>query len=388
MRNSVCAIYMRLSREDGTGKRESESISNQRILLMQYARQHGITVTYQFADDGISGITMNRDAFRQMLSMIEDGEINILLVKDLSRLSRDYIRTGELLEYWFPAHGVRFISVDDGIDTRSATSCDFFPIRAVMDDWYARDISRKVRAALYARQAEGYCTTPALPFGYQRSDCNIIINDKQAGTVRMIYDMYLNGAGFCMISAMLRDPKAPVYSAERCWSDVTVRRILKNTAYIGRLRLHSTQKLSYKSDIRINTDNPVFYPVPPIISETVFEAVQNRIISRSHSRPSPHWMSGKITCGCCGARMHITGLGAKCRIVCGMRKRGGECRNPSLSMSVLLRMIDNQLCTDGIPDVPQIRRRMILRICISAETVTVHVRYRRPAAASNCRICE
>lgn len=379
---------MRLSREDGTGKPESESISSQRILLMQYARQHGISVTYQFADDGISGTTMNRDAFRQMLSMIEDGEIKTLLVKDLSRLSRDYIRTGELLEYWFPAHGVRFISVDDGIDTHSAESCDFFPIRAVMDDWYARDISRKVRAALYARQAAGYCTAASLPFGYQRSGGNIIINTEQAETVRMIYDKYLNGAGFCMISDMLRNPESLLYSSERCWSDVAVRRILTNPAYIGRLHLHITKKLSYKSEMRVKTENPVLYPVPPIISEPVFEAVQNRIISRSHSRSSPHWLSGKITCGCCGAGMHITGSDAKCRIICGMRKRGGDCRNPSMSMTILLQMIGAQLCTDGIPDLPQIRRRMIGRVCISAETVTVHVRYRRPASVSDCGICE
>ena len=381
MNNASGAIYMRLSREDGCGNPESASISSQRILLMQYARSHGIAVGYQFVDDGISGTTMKRDAFRRMLALIKSGTIRTLLVKDLSRLSRDYIRTGALLEHWFPAHGVRFISVDDGIDTQSAAaSGDFFPIRAVMDDWYARDISRKVRAALYARQSAGYCTAAALPFGYCRNGSNIIINQKQAETVRQIFHVYTEGTGFRQIADMLRDPASPLFSPERRWSDVSVRRILTNPAYIGKLRLHITEKLSYKSEIRIKSKNPISCTVQPIISEQEFEAVQERILSRGHSRSSAHWLSGRITCGCCGARMHIAGAGEKCRIICGMRKRGGDCRNPSVSMTILLRMICEQLQRDGIPEPQTHCRSLIESICISADTVTVRVRYRRPIA--------
>lgn len=381
MQKAVGAIYMRLSREDGNGNAESASISSQRIQLLQYAKNHGIPIRYQFADDGISGTTMNRDAFRQMLAMIESGEIGILLVKDLSRLSRDYIRTGELLEYWFPAHGVRFISVDDGIDTKkNSASSDFFPIRAVMDDWYARDISRKVRAAIYARQAAGFCTAASLPFGYCRMNGNIVINEKQAETVRDIFRSYLTGAGFRQIAALLCNPGSVLFSAERRWSDVSVRRILTNTAYIGKLRLHITQKLSYKAETRVLTECPVIYPVPPIIRQKVFYAVLKQIESRSHSAYETHWLSGKIDCGCCGARMHITGKGPQCRIICGMRKRSGSCRNPSLSMTILLRTVSERLCADGVPDSDALRRSLIGRIIISADTITVHVRCRRPQA--------
>ena len=171
------AIYLRLSREDRRGA-ESESIANQRSLLLQYAQAHHISVAYEFADDGITGTSQNRKSLQKMYRAIEDGLIGTVLVKDLSRLSRNYIHTGKLVEEWFPQNGVRLISVDDGVDTGMISpSNDIFAIRAVMDDWYARDISRKVRAALYAKQHAGFCTSASLPFGYYRNNQQIIVDD-------------------------------------------------------------------------------------------------------------------------------------------------------------------------------------------------------------------
>ena len=168
------ALYMRLSRDDGQRLDESESITSQRLMLMQYAEHHGFPVIAAFSDDGQSGTQWYRSGLQDLLRTIEDGLVNTVLVKDLSRLSRDYLRTGVLLEHWFPAHGVRLIAVNDGVDTaHPSAGNDYSPIRAVMDDWYARDISRKVRAAIYARQDAGICTAASLPFGYYRTDGRI-----------------------------------------------------------------------------------------------------------------------------------------------------------------------------------------------------------------------
>ena len=246
------ALYMRLSRDDGQRLDESESITSQRLMLMQYAEHHGLPVIAAFSDDGQSGTQWYRSGLQDLLRTIEDGLVNTVLVKDLSRLSRDYLRTGVLLEHWFPAHGVRLIAVNDGVDTaHPSAGNDYSPIRAVMDDWYARDISRKVRAAIYARQDAGICTAASLPFGYYRTDGRIDKHPEASKHVLDIFRTYVRSRSLTATANTLNNAGIPSpRNARSGWSSTTVRRILRNTAYCGTLYIHVTRKMSYKSSHR------------------------------------------------------------------------------------------------------------------------------------------
>ena len=195
MSKMQAALYMRLSREESLQDAEPDSIVSQRLLLMQYAQMHGIKVVAEYADSGVSGTKWERCGLQELLRMIEEGGINTVLVKDLSRLSRDYLQTGTLLESWFPMHGVRLIAVNDGVDTGAHSSAnDYSPIRAVMDDWYARDISRKVRAAIYARQTAGICTAASLPYGYIRCGGEISAEPEKLRMLLTFSEAMLNPA--------------------------------------------------------------------------------------------------------------------------------------------------------------------------------------------------
>ena len=159
------ALYMRLSKDDGGA--ESSSIQSQRSLLLSYAGEHGFSVYNEYVDDGWSGTNFDRPEFLHMLSDIEAGQVNLVLVKDLSRLGRDYIGTGRYTEIYFPSKGVRCIAVNDGYDSLGGDS-DLIPFKHVMNEMYARDISRKIRSALAVRMGEGVYIGNFAPYGYQK----------------------------------------------------------------------------------------------------------------------------------------------------------------------------------------------------------------------------
>lgn len=360
------AIYLRLSREDGK-ETESESISNQRRLLLQFAQTHGIPIHYEFIDEGISGTTQNRKSLQKMYRAIEDGYIGTVLVKDLSRLSRNFIHTGELVEEWFPKHGVRLISVADGVDTSIVSpSNDIFAIRAVMDDWYARDISRKVRAAIRTKQRAGFCTCATLPFGYYRNEDEILIHAEQAEIVRRIFEDYVSGLSCREIANRL------------AWNDATVRRILMNPAYAGRLLLHKTEKYNYKSNrrIRLPESEYISFPVKPIISEQQFAQVQQMLAANGHRIYQKHALAGLVYCAVCGSQMHISGNAADGRAICSMRKRFGTCFAPSVKCSVLTDAVKKVLNEDGVHEGERNYHRYLSCIRVSPEHITICLKYR------------
>lgn len=375
------AIYLRLSRDDNIGT-ESESITSQRLFLLQYAERNHIEIGYEFSDDGISGTNWQRRSLQNLLQTIESGYIDTVLVKDLSRLSRDYIRTGELLETWFPEHGVRLIAVSDGVDTgiQSALN-DFFPIRAVMDDWYARDISRKVRSALYARQQAGICTAANLPYGYERSGDTVKICTETAEIVQSIYHAYQNGASCCAIAGALNTAGVtPVRKSASGWNDATVRRILCNPAYVGRLMLHKTEKRSYKSHQKrfLPASEHIVYRVPPLISDALFLQVQQRMKCAAHKLKPKDWLSGVVFCAQCGGRMYCTGSNHDARLICGTRKRRKLCENPSIKREMLIGMIESALAADSISVQSDLLPALIEHIAVSQDTVMLRVKYRNP----------
>ena len=160
--NYRVGMYIRLSREDGD-KQESESIGNQRKIIERYVKENNLTVIDEYVDDGVSGTTFNRPEFNRLVTDIESQKINMVITKDLSRLGRDYIKTGFYIENYFPEHKVRYISILDGIDTYSETvNNDITPFKAILNDMYAKDISKKIRSVFKEKQKQGeyLCSTP------------------------------------------------------------------------------------------------------------------------------------------------------------------------------------------------------------------------------------
>ena len=377
---SNAAIYLRLSRDDGTHD-ESDSITNQRMILYQFAKQADIRITAEFLDDGLSGTKWERPGFQAMLQAAEDGWIDTVIVKDLSRLSRDYIRTGELLERWFPMHGIRLISVADQIDTHKTSADIYSSLRAVIDDWYTKDISRKVRAAIYARQASGICTSSRLPYGYIKQERAIQVHTERAETVKKVFLDYVTGSSFSAIARQFNERGIPApRGAYFRWNDNSIRRILKNTAYIGVLHLHTTERISYKCDKKriLPEHDHVLIQIPPIIEESLFYKVAERIAMKRRRKSAGHWLSGRAFCDECGYLMTVQRENASFRLICGGRKRKQGCRNPSVLAEQLVICIQNELRRYGISADVRLLQRMIQSVRIGRDTMRVRLFCCRP----------
>lgn len=334
-----CALYLRLSRDDG-GMRESESIANQRDFLTGYAAEHGFFVVRIISDDGYSGISFDRPGFCEMLELIRAGEIDTVITKDLSRLGRDYIQTGYYIEQFFPLHGVRYIAVNDGIDSKFGVSDDdMTPFRAVFNDMYAKDISKKVRCALDTKKRLGKFIGSNAPYGYKKdaADRGRLVPDAAAvRVVREIYALFVGGASPRAIAAELTErgivPPA-AYSGAReggVWSADTVRRILSSPTYAGNLTQNTSRKLSYKLDKRVRLSQEERITVrgshEAIVTEEIFARAQELLAAKSykklHRGGREHILSGLIFCAGCGAPMSFSG--GKCSyIVCSRRRRDG-----------------------------------------------------------------
>ncbi len=366
---------------------ESESIASQRAMLLQYAAQSGFAVYDIFADDGYSGTVWERPAFQQMLWLAQLGEIRTIIVKDLSRLSRDYIHTGQLLEQWFPAHGVRFIAVGDGIDTAIMQPAnEFFPLRAVMNDWYARDISHKVRSALQARQQKGICTLATVPFGYRRMGDSIVPRPTYIPVIQQIFAQAICGQSLRQIANNLTAQAIPTprmlqigMAAQQPWNDVTVRRILQSPVYTGNLQLHRTERISHKCKQKRPLPDAEWcsLSVPPIISEEIFAAAQAALARRRRRTAPPHWLKGLALCGECGCAITMRDTTTvQPRLQCSGRKKGSGCSNPTMRVQELEALLRKQFHADGVPDSVAVWRQLITEIRIFRTAVEVSVIYR------------
>lgn len=287
-------MYIRLSREDGENG-ESESISNQRNILQRYVKENNLKFIKEYVDDGVSGTTFDRPGFCEMLQDIENQTINMIITKDLSRLGRDYIKTGYYIEDFFPKNNIRYVAITDGIDTYiNSINNDITPFKAIMNDYYAKDISKKIRSVLKEKQKQGeyMCSIPA--YGYKRhpSKKNKLIIDMQArDVVEKIFDMYANGYGSQKIvnylntnkylsptgyrrTGIVQDENKISYN----WNEVTICNMLKNEVYIGNTIQNKRTVISYKvkkfrtvaknEHIRVNNTHEA------IIDKDIFEKVQ------------------------------------------------------------------------------------------------------------------
>ena len=287
-------MYIRLSREDGD-KQESESISNQRNILQRYVKDNDLCFVKEYVDDGVSGTTFDRAGFNEMLQDIENKNINMVITKDLSRLGRDYIKTGYYIEDYFPKNNVRYVAITDGIDTYlDSTNNDITPFKAIMNDMYAKDISKKIRSVYKEKQKQGeyLCSTTA--YGYKKHPSiknKLVVDRKVKSVVEKIFDMYSNGHGSSEIVNYLNNNKYLSPSGYRKtgavqdenktgynWNEVTLCNMLRNEVYIGNTVQNKKSVISYKvkkirtvekeNQIRVNNTHE------PIIDKDTFEKVQ------------------------------------------------------------------------------------------------------------------
>ncbi|MBR3523989.1 MAG: recombinase family protein [Bacilli bacterium] len=320
-------VYIRLSREDDDKVYESESITNQKSLLLQYAKENNLRIYDIYIDDGYSGTNFDRPEFKRLINDIELKKINMVITKDMSRLGRDYIGTGELVEKYFPEHNVRYIAVTDNIDTYlDSTNNDIAPFKAIMNDFYAKDISKKIKSSLRAKMKDGKFVGGRAPFGYDRDPDNknhLIVNDEQALIVKRIFEMSLSGLSFYRIAEILTNEhvKTPAsyYEFEWCghnyhynrWHAKTINDILINRMYTGDLIQNRRNKVNYKVK-KIVRNNPNNYIIventhEAIIDKKTFEEVQQKLpknVGRKEKKEN-HLLDGLLYCGDCGHRISV-----------------------------------------------------------------------------------
>jgi len=317
-------FYIRLSKEDDKEDREkeSESITNQRSLLTEFAHKHRLDVVDTYIDDGYSGTTFNRPEFQRMIADIQAGKINMVLTKDMSRLGRDYIQTGYYMEQFFPRQGVRYISLLDGVDTGiDSTANDITPFRAIMNDMYAKDISKKITSVKRDKQRKGEFIGWKPPYGYRQSpeSKNVLVPDEEAAAVvHHMFSMALTGVSCRQIAASLNAEGVPPpavyagltpaktgpYSGQ--WATERVNATLKNEVYIGNMVQGRMQKVSYKVDECRRMPPEQWVVVEgthkPLVSREVFDKVQLLIESRQRTRSRTYdfLLKGLIFCHECG----------------------------------------------------------------------------------------
>ena len=319
------ALYMRLSSDDG-GVNESNSIVHQRQILTQYAHDHGFSNIMEFVDDGYSGADFsNRPQFQRMLHMVENGEIGIIVVKDLNHLGREYIQMGMFTEIIFPKNNVRFIAIGDGVDSNKDEN-DIAVFRNLFNDFHVRDTSRKVRAVKDMQAKQGKRVNGALtPYGYDycRDTEKLIINEKTSQIVKRIFDLCVSGLGPTQIARIFTQEGISTPHEQKGmttggkvkypnrWSEATVARILERKEYAGHTENKKSYVLSYKTKKRIFNDEAdrLLFPNThdPIVDEQTFEIVQ--AIRKNRRRPTKMgeqpMFSGLIYCYDCGASQYL-----------------------------------------------------------------------------------
>ncbi len=329
----ITALYVRFSYDDGIDA-ESGSIEHQKALLKNYAESSGFTNLSYYADDGYTGTNFNRPDFQRMMNDIRNGLVGTVIVKDMSRLGRNYLMVGQYVEIDFPKYNVRFIAISDNVDSAKGMN-DLLPINNLMNEWYSRDISKKIRSMVRQKGNSGQHITSKLPYGYYNTPENKQvwqIDEEAAEVVREIFDLYVHHAmGTKQIALQLQAEKRigiqyyrkmkrgisvtaeNIYS----WCSATVVSILKRQEYVGDTVNFRTQITSYKNKTVIynGSDEIKIFPDthPAIISRELFQMAQDRREKtiRRPSRPHKYLFGDYLYCMDCHARMHGRQCGTK-----------------------------------------------------------------------------
>lgn len=327
MTDKITALYCRLSQDDMLDG-ESNSITNQKAILKKFAEDNGFYNTAYYVDDGVSGTTFERDGFKAMMSDIEDGKVGTVITKDLSRLGRDYLKTGELIEMIFPDYDVRYIAINDGVDTFKSEN-ELMAFKNIFNDWYARDCSKKIRAVFKAKGQSGKHLCPPV-YGYKKSDTDKnlwVIDEPAAEVVRKIFKLCIDGYGPVQIARILTEQGIPTPTAyalaqgkETChknaklhrWGANTICHILERLEYCGHTVNFKTHMKSYKVHKIVydpQEDWLIFENTQePIISQQTFDLVQE--LRKNKRRPQRcevvNPFAGMVYCADCGEKMYLS----------------------------------------------------------------------------------
>ncbi len=315
------ALYIRLSKEDES-EGPSQSVQNQESLLREFVQQHRLSVYDTYIDDGWSGTSFDRPAFQRMITDIEEKKVNMVITKDLSRLGRDYILTGHYMERYFPEHRVRYISLLDGIDTGvDSTANDITPFRAIMNDMYAKDISKKIKSVKRDKQRKGQFIGGKPVYGYKMHSTEknkIVIDEEVAPIVRRIFALALSGMSCRNIAALLNQEGVPTPATYAnlpvarpgpytgLWSSERISDMLQNETYIGNMVQGRSVKISYKSKKCLKQDPANWVVVEgthePLVDRETFQKVRMLVNSRKHTRSRTYnfLLKGLIFCHECG----------------------------------------------------------------------------------------
>ena len=299
------ALYLRLSRDDEL-QGDSSSIVTQRQMLRKYADDNRINIYNEYVDDGYSGTNYDRPGFQRMINDIEEGKVNCVIVKDLSRLGRNYILTGQYTELYFPSKNVRFIAITDNVDILNGDN-EFAPFKNIINEWYARDISKKVHAAFHTKFVDGQRHGTCAPIGYLKdpnSPRKIIIDKENRWIIEKIFNYALSGMGAGQITKRLTQERVPTSSwinyqrsglfanvfegqpesKRYAWTIAKVKQVLRDETYIGNTVHYRHGTVSFKNKKRVNKPESEWYIVEnthePIISKDIFFQVKDMIKSR------------------------------------------------------------------------------------------------------------
>ena len=321
------ALYCRLSQDDGL-EGDSNSIQNQKNILQKFAEDHHFPNPCFYVDDGFSGGNFQRPAFQQMISDMENGEIGIIVTKDLSRLGRNQLHTGLYIEERFPMFGVRYIAINDNVDTDSSESNDLMPFKNLFNEWFIRDTSRKIRAVLKAKAERGERLGTRAPYGYIKDPKTkkLAVDDEAAAIVRRIFAMCASGNGPSQIARILKKEQVltpTMYAYTRygmnhtCldtahpynWSDSAIANLLENEIYLGNTVNMKYSTKSYKDKRRVEHSREeclVFKDThPALITQEVWDIVQR--VRKNRRRPTKmeeqNKYSGLVFCADCGSNM-------------------------------------------------------------------------------------
>lgn len=361
------ALYLRLSKDD-EGSGESASIVTQRKMLREYARENQITIYDEYVDDGYSGTNFDRPEFQRMIGDIEQKRVNMVITKDLSRLGRDYILTGQYTEIYFPSKKVRYVAINDGYDSDSPYT-DIAPFKNIINEMYARDISKKIRSAFQTKMREGEFIGAFAPYGYQRDPQNknhLIVDPAVAANVVEIFEKAANGVLPIAIARdfnargipspiVYRCSKHPdmnvsVFSQRQEWTSAGIAKILHNVVYIGTTAQGKTAKVSFKSKLSVRNSPDAWYTVEgthePLISREIFELAEKRSHQRrcAPTRGFQNLFSGIAKCADCGRNMSTVGTrkkGATANLACGGYKLYGSqaCNNHFIDYDTLYHIV-------------------------------------------------
>ena len=348
------AGYLRLSKEDGD-KEESDSIVSQKSIIENKIKELGkdFELYDLYIDDGYTGLNTDRPSFKKMLTDIENGIVNTVITKDLSRLSRNSFEANYYIEIYFLEKNIRYISILDNVDTYLKNSNnDMIQFKTLINDWYSKDISRKVRSGVWARKEKGMYLAAKAPYGYKKSKVNknkLEIDVEQARVIKLIFDMYDNGKTITGIAKYLQEQKiyCPDYydfggakNGDYNWRNEAISRILNNKVYIGHTEYGKKINLSYKSKKVKNMPREEWQIVKnthePIISKEQFERIQTRLNIHKKTRHRKYeWkLNGIVFCKECGTKM----------VIKVMRDKEGNIKSKKAYCGTAVRKNNNTIC--------------------------------------------